>query len=166
LNLFSCKKDGIYKDHYNNGKIKSISIYKKGLHIHQKDFYQNGNTKHIESYLIIKKDDGSKLLTHFKTKDWYRNGFISRVIIENPITYKTIYSAYWDTLGRKNGQWKWICNNKYYAIEKYKKGKLFSSFTLDFKNKLKKEYFVNCEKPKALKKICKLQEQKRKKHIN
>ena len=78
-----------------------------------------------------------------------------------------IYSASWDTLGRKNGEWKWICDKKYYAIEKYKKGMLLDSFSTDFKNKdtLEKDLFTHCEKPKSLKKICLLQEEKNKNKI-
>ena len=158
--LFSCEKDGVYKEHYDNGKVKSISIYKKGMRIHQKDFYQNGNTKHIESYLIVKEPNGKKRLTRFETKDWYPNGLMRRVIIKKPNTDITIYSASWDTFGRKNGEWKWICDKKYYAIEKYKKGMLLDSFSTDLKNKrhLEKELFTHCEKPKALNKICLIQE--------
>ena len=160
--LFSCEKDGVYKEHYDDGKVKSISIYKKGMRIHQKDFYQNGNTKHIESYLIVKEPNGNKRLTRFETKDWYPNGLMRRVIIKKPNTDIMIYSASWDTLGRKNGEWKWICDKKYYAIEKYKKGMLLDSFSTDFKNKrhLEKELFTHCEKPKALNKICLIQEEK------
>ena len=36
------KKDGVYKEHYDDGKVKSISIYKKGMRIHQKDFIKMG----------------------------------------------------------------------------------------------------------------------------
>ena len=93
---------------------------------------------------------------------------MSKVIIQKPNTDITIYSASWDTRGRKNGEWKWICNKKYYAIEKYKKGMLSDSFSTDFNNKKHREksLFAHCEKPKGLKKICLFQEKKRKKHTD
>ena len=117
----SCAKNGEYTEYYSNGEIKHWELYENDFLTHYKYYDTSGNIgSEVKNLLLNSNSVGEYSYAHFQKS--YYNGILVSLRESKPRNVDQpfdnefpddiiIREAFFDTTGKKQGNWTWMCNN-------------------------------------------------------
>ena len=117
----SCAKNGEYTEYYSNGEIKHWELYENDFLTHYKYYDTSGNISSESKNMLLNSNSiGEYSYPHFQKS--YYNGILVSLSERKPRNVDQpfdndespddiiIREAFFDTTGKKQGNWSWICD--------------------------------------------------------